>query len=108
MFHLSLPDAAWTADRGIVQCYGYAAYKTIANTAPGEAITLAFCWARLRRASSTLPRTATSRSPFGSATRASPAYDYVFASRNGRRMADGQVPKKQLTRGNETMVALVA
>jgi hypothetical protein len=35
--------------RGIVQCDGYAAYKTIANTAPGEAITLAFCWAHLRR-----------------------------------------------------------
>jgi len=35
--------------RGIVQCDGYAAYKTIANKAPGEAITLAFCWAHLRR-----------------------------------------------------------
>jgi len=35
--------------RGIVQCDGYAAYKTIANAAPGEAITLAFCWAHLRR-----------------------------------------------------------
>jgi transposase len=35
--------------RGIVQCDGYAAYKTIANTAPDEAITLAFCWAHLRR-----------------------------------------------------------
>lgn len=35
--------------RGIVQCDGYAAYKTIADTAPGEAITLAFCWAHLRR-----------------------------------------------------------
>jgi hypothetical protein len=35
--------------RGIVQCDGYAAYETIANTAPGEAITLAFCWAHLRR-----------------------------------------------------------
>ena len=29
--------------RGIVQCDGYAAYKKIA-AAPGEAITLAFCW----------------------------------------------------------------
>ena len=35
--------------RGIVQCDGYAAYKTIADTAPGEVITLAFCWAHLRR-----------------------------------------------------------
>ena len=35
--------------RGIVQCDGYAAYKTIADKAPGEAITLAFCWAHLRR-----------------------------------------------------------
>jgi transposase len=34
--------------RGIVQCDGYTAYKTIAAT-PGEAITLAFCWAHLRR-----------------------------------------------------------
>jgi hypothetical protein len=31
--------------RGIVQCDGYAAYKTIANAAPDAAITLAFCWA---------------------------------------------------------------
>jgi transposase len=36
--------------RGIVQCDGYAAYKTIAGAANGEAITLAFCWAHLRRA----------------------------------------------------------
>jgi transposase len=35
--------------RGIVQCDGYAAYKTIADKAPGKAITLAFCWAHLRR-----------------------------------------------------------
>lgn len=35
--------------RGIVQCDGYGAYKTIADKAPGEAITLAFCWAHLRR-----------------------------------------------------------
>jgi transposase len=35
--------------RGIVQCDGYAAYKAIADKAPGEAITLAFCWAHLRR-----------------------------------------------------------
>ena len=35
--------------RGVVQCDGYAAYKTIADKAPGEAITLAFCWAHLRR-----------------------------------------------------------
>ena len=35
--------------RGIVQCDGYAAYKTIANAVPDEAITLAFCWAHLRR-----------------------------------------------------------
>jgi len=35
--------------RGIVQCDGYVAYKTIVDKAPGEAITLAFCWAHLRR-----------------------------------------------------------
>ena len=35
--------------RGVVQCDGYAAYKSIANAAPGAAITLAFCWAHLRR-----------------------------------------------------------
>ena len=35
--------------RGIVQCDGYAAYKTIANAASDEAITLAFCWSHLRR-----------------------------------------------------------
>ena len=35
--------------RGVVQCDGYAAYKTIADAACGEAITLAFCWAHLRR-----------------------------------------------------------
>jgi transposase len=34
---------------GVVQCDGYAAYKTLAATAPGDAITLAFCWAHLRR-----------------------------------------------------------
>ena len=35
--------------RGIVQCDGYAAYKNIANAQREEAITLAFCWAHLRR-----------------------------------------------------------
>ena len=36
--------------RGIVQCDGYAAYKNITDAAYlGEAITLAFCWAHLRR-----------------------------------------------------------
>jgi hypothetical protein len=35
--------------RGIVQCDGYAAYKTIADKAPGGTITLAFCGAHLRR-----------------------------------------------------------
>jgi transposase len=36
--------------RGIVQCDGYAAYKTIADDArTNDAITLAFCWAHLRR-----------------------------------------------------------
>jgi transposase len=35
--------------RGVVQCDGYAAYKTLAAKAPGETITLAFCWAHLRR-----------------------------------------------------------
>ena len=34
--------------RGIVQCDGYRAYKTIADKAPGEAITLAFCWAQMQ------------------------------------------------------------
>jgi transposase len=36
--------------RGVVQCDGYAAYKTIADDARvDDAITLAFCWAHLRR-----------------------------------------------------------
>ena len=35
--------------RGIVQCDGYAAYKNIADATSGEAVTLAFCWAHLRR-----------------------------------------------------------
>jgi transposase len=36
--------------RGIVQCDGYQAYKAIADDArTGGAITLAFCWAHLRR-----------------------------------------------------------
>jgi transposase len=36
--------------RGIVQCDGYAAYKTIADDArTGDAIALVFCWAHLRR-----------------------------------------------------------
>jgi transposase len=36
--------------RGIVQCDGYAAYKNVADEArAGEAITLAFCWAHVRR-----------------------------------------------------------
>jgi hypothetical protein len=35
--------------RGVLQCDGYAACKTIADAACGEAITLAFCWAHLRR-----------------------------------------------------------
>ncbi len=35
--------------RGIVQCDGYAAYKTIAKAPREEAITLAFCWAHVRR-----------------------------------------------------------
>jgi transposase len=35
--------------RGVVQCDGYSVYKTIAETAPDAAITLAFCWAHLRR-----------------------------------------------------------
>jgi Transposase IS66 family len=30
--------------RGVVQCDGYAAYKTIADKPCGKAITLAFCW----------------------------------------------------------------
>jgi hypothetical protein len=35
--------------RGIVQCDGYAAYKAIANNTQDNAISLAFCWAHLRR-----------------------------------------------------------
>ena len=35
--------------RGVVQCDGYAAYKNVAEAACGGAITLAFCWAHLRR-----------------------------------------------------------
>src|ERR1700675_4100688 len=35
--------------RGIVQCDGYQAYKTVANAACDDAVTLAFCWAHLRR-----------------------------------------------------------
>jgi transposase len=35
--------------RGVVQCDGYAAYKAITGTTGGAAITLAFCWAHLRR-----------------------------------------------------------
>jgi transposase len=35
--------------RGVVQCDGYAAYKAVADKTPEEAITLAFCWAHLRR-----------------------------------------------------------
>ena len=35
---------------GVVQCDGYAAYKTVADDAhAGDRITLAFCWAHLRR-----------------------------------------------------------
>jgi len=49
--------------RGIVQCDGYAAYKSIADKTPGEAITLAFCWAHLRRHFFDSPRAATRRSP---------------------------------------------
>jgi len=32
-----------------VQCDGYSAYKKLAAEAPGEAVTLAFCWSHLRR-----------------------------------------------------------
>jgi transposase len=35
--------------RGVVQCDGYSAYKTIAAKAPDGQITLAFCWSHLRR-----------------------------------------------------------
>ena len=35
--------------RGVVQCDGYAAYKAITGKSGGAAITLAFCWAHLRR-----------------------------------------------------------
>jgi len=49
--------------RGIVQCDGYAAYKTIAAAECGEAITLAFCWAICAADSSISPRMAALRSP---------------------------------------------
>jgi transposase len=49
--------------RGIVQCDGYAAYKTFANAAPDETITLAFCRRTCGAVSSTLPRAATRRLP---------------------------------------------
>ena len=46
--------------RGVVQCDGYAAYKTIADKPCGKAITLAFCWSLICAASSsTSPKTAT-------------------------------------------------
>lgn len=35
--------------RGVVQCDGYEAYKNVADRTDDEAITLAFCWAHLRR-----------------------------------------------------------
>ncbi|GEC59074.1 hypothetical protein ABIF38_000234 [Bradyrhizobium japonicum] len=41
--------------RGIVQCDGYIVYKTVADTGPDAAITLAFCWAHLRRRQDGLP-----------------------------------------------------
>ena len=34
---------------GVLKCDGYSAYKKLAAEAPGEAVTLAFCWSRLRR-----------------------------------------------------------
>ena len=45
----STPSKLLEHYRGIVQCDGHAAYKSIADAACGEAITLAFCWAHLRR-----------------------------------------------------------
>jgi transposase len=49
--------------RGIVQRDGYAAYKSIADAACGEAITLAFCGPTCDAGSSIPPRTAPLRSP---------------------------------------------
>ena len=49
--------------RGIVQCERYSSYKSVADAACGEAITLAFCWAHLRRRFFDTPRTAPLRSP---------------------------------------------
>jgi hypothetical protein len=40
--------------RGVLQCDGYAAYKTLA--AASEGITLAFCWSHVRREFIELPR----------------------------------------------------
>ena len=41
------PKALLAGYRGILQCDGYAAYKTLA--AAGEGVTLAFCWSHVRR-----------------------------------------------------------
>jgi transposase len=35
--------------RGIVQCDGYAAYKSLADPTKAEGVTLAFCWSHVRR-----------------------------------------------------------
>jgi transposase len=82
--------------RGIVQCDGYAPYKNL----PKERITLAFCWAHLRRQSSTSPEKATPPSPrrrscvsprsTGSRRRSgvkAPTSGEPFARRNPRRTA---------------------
>lgn len=59
--------------RGIVQCDGYAAYKTIADDArTGDAITLAFCWVHLRRQFFDIAKG-------GSAPIASEALDHIAA-----------------------------
>ena len=61
--------------RGIVQCDGYAAYKTIADDArTGDAITLAFCWVHLRRQFFDIAKG-------GSAPIASEALDRIAASK---------------------------
>ena len=65
--------------RGIVQCDGYAAYKTIADDArTGDAITLAFCWVHLRRQFFDIAKG-------GSAPIASEALDRIARSMRSRR-----------------------
>jgi transposase len=42
-------EALLSGYRGIVQCDGYAAYKSLADPTKAEGVTLAFCWSHVRR-----------------------------------------------------------